>query len=239
MWICKKCGTNNSNNAIYCSNCGTRHQEDNAPSSAAQSKKWITVVEILAIAVLVLAGVWFIYDRTHRDEKETAAAQVTAETATEEATVETAAETAAETAVEMAVETAVEPISAPEPTPWPTEGESTAGTRLIDIEYDGVGKIVSLTEITANNEMIEWTYVYTDGGSFLYRVKNIGGVNSKIVGTPMPGTTTGYSQLESPVENCVGFTIKYNISNVTGGNGLGDREVMIRDAPPPRRSSDR
>ena len=110
----------------------------------------------------------------------------------------------------------------------PTEGMSNAGTRLKDIRYDRGGNILSLSELF-NGSWIHWTYEYDMNGRFLYRYRNIGPVSCTLTSKFMPGTDTTYSELSVPVENCVGFTLRYEVTKVSAGDGLGDRYMYVYD----------
>ena len=107
---------------------------------------------------------------------------------------------------------------------------STRGTRLIDIEYGADGRILTLKE-QRDGKWIDWVYVYSKGGSLLYRKRNIGGVESSLTNNqsnPIPGTKTGYSRLEHKVANCIGFTIHFRVSAIQSGTAKGDRKIWIR-----------
>ena len=122
---------------------------------------------------------------------------------------------------------APEPDPAPEPTPLPTAGVSTDGAKLKNIVYDESGNILSLAEKTGN-KWIKWTYVYDAQGEFRYRKKNIGGVSGKL-GKSVPGTGSASFILSSPVEDCVGFTLGYQVTYMKKGNDCtGKRDVYIR-----------
>lgn len=124
----------------------------------------------------------------------------------------------------------IAPIPSPQETTTPllTEGIGTNGAELTKIIYDSDGHILSLTE-RANGIVTEWKYCYDDTGFFMYRIHNIGGVPSHLSSKVMPGTDLNYSELEKPINNCVGFTIQYEVTTVRKGDGLGDRYLYIYD----------
>ena len=90
------------------------------------------------------------------------------------------------------------------------------------------GRIASLIEQDGSST-IQWEYLYDNTGNFLYRRKDIGAVASHLDAGMMPGTDVNYSLLSSPVENCVGFTIEYEVTKVRKGDGLGNRDLYIYD----------
>ena len=110
----------------------------------------------------------------------------------------------------------------------PTEGISNAGTMLKNIRYDRNGKITSLSELF-NGTWIYWIYEYDEDGYFLYRYRNIGSVNSTLTAEVMPGTDITYNELSAVLKNCVGFTLRYAVTKVSAGDGLGDRYLYISD----------
>ena len=114
------------------------------------------------------------------------------------------------------------------PSTLPIEGMSNAGTMLKNIRYDRNGKILSLSELF-NGEWIYWTYEYDANGYFLYRYRNIGSVDSKLTAEVMPGTDITYSELSTALKNCVGFILRYEVTKVSAGDGLGDRYLYIYD----------
>jgi len=109
-----------------------------------------------------------------------------------------------------------------------TEGMSNAGTMLKNIRYDQNGKITSLSELL-NGTWIHWVYEYDTNGYFLYRYRNIGSVNSTLTSEVMPGTDITYSELSAAIKNCVGLTLRYEVTKVRSGDGIGDRYLYIFD----------
>ena len=97
-----------------------------------------------------------------------------------------------------------------------------------NIVYYPDGRIASLIEQDGSST-IQWEYLYDNTGNFLYRRKDIGAVASHLDAGMMPGTDVNYSLLSSPVENCVGFTIEYEVTKVRKGDGLGNRDLYIYD----------
>lgn len=65
MWICNKCGTNNSDNSNYCSNCGQSYsaqtRQDNNPESKSLSIKTVRNVLILIVSVIVIVVICAIF----------------------------------------------------------------------------------------------------------------------------------------------------------------------------------
>ena len=108
----------------------------------------------------------------------------------------------------------------------PTDGESNTGTMLKNIEYDHQGRIFRLSELIEGT-WIDWYYVYDSDGYYLYRYKNIGSVYSYLTSNVMPGTDITYNELSEAVDNCVGFTLNYEVTKVRSGDGLGDRYLYI------------
>lgn len=117
---------------------------------------------------------------------------------------------------------------APESTQLPSEGVSTAGTWVTAVSYYSDGRIMGLTE-QIGQTLVNWNYEYDYGGRFLYRTYNAGDAPSTLSSGVMPGTDVNYSMLYSPICNCVGFTIEYEVTTVRKGDGLGDRYLYIYD----------
>jgi len=122
----------------------------------------------------------------------------------------------------------------PNPTPEPTlltSGRSTVGTQLFDISYTADGKIVHLVE-QVDSEFIPWDYVYDHGGSFLYRKKNIGDcLELQYESTETYPPSNGKLSIcafSSPVKNCVGFTVLYEVTKLSKGDFGGTRDMCIR-----------
>ena len=109
-----------------------------------------------------------------------------------------------------------------------SETRSGTGSWLSDIRYSSDGTIASLTE-RIGRSVSDWEYRYDARGGFLYRVKNIGSVPSKLAAGYMPGTDVNYSALSSPVYDCVGFTIDYEVTKLRKGDGIGDRWLYTFD----------
>ena len=114
----------------------------------------------------------------------------------------------------------------PQITSPPMQGESTTGTMLRNVQYNDSGKIVSATE-KIENTWVSWKYIYSESGSFLYRIRNIGNVYSTLTSKFMSGKETTYSILDEQIENCVGFTLSYCVSELRKGNYKGEREVYV------------
>ena len=120
-----------------------------------------------------------------------------------------------------------EPTPTPAPTPRPTEGISSVGTWIKDVKYDNEGKITCLSEQTGD-EIAVWEYVYDQNGNFEYRKRNIGAVGAALVNNQyIPGTDSNYNRLDQTVENCIGFTIEYEVTRLRSGNCGGTRKVVI------------
>lgn len=118
------------------------------------------------------------------------------------------------------------PNEPPSVTKRPIAGVSTAGTSLRDVMYDSSGKILYASE-KINNIWVSWEYIYNDSGVFLYRMRNIGSINSTLTGYFVKGKDTTYSVLDDTIHNCVGFTLAYSVSNLRHGNFEGEREVYV------------
>lgn len=120
----------------------------------------------------------------------------------------------------------VTPAPTPPPTSLPTSGTSTSGSILRDVQYSDEGRIVRASE-KMDGKWVEWEYVYSDTGSFKYRKRNIGSVDCTLTDVFMTGKDTSYTKLNEKIENCVGFTLSYSVSNVRHGNYEGEREVYF------------
>ncbi len=155
-------------------------------------------------------------------EKDAADSHAAAETAVETAAAEDASE-------ESYADTEQAILQASAPHVPATSGESTAGTMLRNIEYDSNGRIIRLVEII-DGEWVKWTYLYDNRGAFLYRTRNIGGVDGRYSKKTIPGTGgSKYIELYTPIENCVGFTLSFKVTKVISGDALGDRKMYISD----------
>ena len=122
--------------------------------------------------------------------------------------------------------TAPHPAPDPTPAPLPASGIGWNGNVLSNIRYASDGRILSLTE-RSNGTVYQWHYIYDNAGRFMYRIRNIGSVPSHLTSKSMPGTDVTYSELESLLRNCVGFTIQYEVTELWKGEGLGDRYLYV------------
>lgn len=119
------------------------------------------------------------------------------------------------------------PKSIPAPTPSPTAGISSAGTEVQDLVYTESGKVASLRELL-DGEWVDWVYVYDENDNFRYRYRNIGSVPSELTSRVMPGTDTTYSENAYEVENCIGFTLEFQVYQIIRGDGMGPRTLRLR-----------
>lgn len=123
-------------------------------------------------------------------------------------------------------------ISPPVITPTPSSSdfkpkgifpEPTSGN---NIYFDGNGVVKSRTE-NLNGRWVKWDYYYDSNGAFLYRIGDIGTVESELSSEHMPGTDVSYSELKEPIKNCIGFTLNYQLTDLWAGDGLGSRNVYV------------
>ena len=105
---------------------------------------------------------------------------------------------------------------------------SNVGTSLKDIKYNANGTIKSLSEYL-NGAWVSWRYLYDSRGNFLYRYRNIGKVDSDLSSDVIPGTNYEYYVVPSGVDNCIGFTVRYEVTKAKSGEGFGDRNLYIYD----------
>ena len=57
--ICQNCGAELEADEVFCSNCGTKSEEEVAPVKAKSKKKVLVTIGIIAVAVLLVAAVLF------------------------------------------------------------------------------------------------------------------------------------------------------------------------------------
>ncbi len=139
-------------------------------------------------------------------------------------TSDTAEEPVDETEIILVPPVSPEPVSA-EPAE-PREGISSAETSVRDVICTSSGQVYSLEELI-DGEWVYWVYEYDRDDMFLYRYRNIGTVESKLGPNVIPGTDTTYSDTFVDVNNCVGFTLEYAVTEVYAGDGLGERTLCL------------
>ena len=103
---------------------------------------------------------------------------------------------------------------------WP----AAAILRRVKPAYRGLW----LVSERVNGEWYRWEYVYDNYGNFRYRARSIGAQSTKWSGMFMPGTDITYSVLNTAVDNCIGLSIEYTVTDVKKGNGLGRRDLYIQ-----------
>ena len=108
------------------------------------------------------------------------------------------------------------------------ETRSGTGSWLSDIRYYSDGTIASLTE-RIGRSVSYWEYRYDYRGGFLYRVKNIGSVPSKLAAGYMPGTDVNYSALSSPVSPSSAGALSSAGASSSFGRGCVER-IRVRNS---------
>ena len=127
---------------------------------------------------------------------------------------------------EIIIEPPAFPADEPAAPAMPTEGISSVGTSVRDVIFTPSGQVYSLEELI-DGEWVYWVYEYDGDDMFLYRYRNIGTVESKLGPNVIPGTDTTYSDTFVEVNNCVGFTMEYAVTEVYAGDGLGERTLCL------------
>ena len=122
--------------------------------------------------------------------------------------------------------TPITPAPTRTPIPLPTSGTSASGSILRDVQYNDSGRIVRASE-KLGGKWVEWEYVYSDTGSFKYRKRNIGSMDGTLTEMKLSEKDITCVILNRKIENCVGFTLSYSVSNVNYGAYEGTREVHI------------
>ena len=99
---------------------------------------------------------------------------------------------------------------------------------LTDVERYPDGRIRTGYE-EIDGEWVVWEYVYDSDDVFLYRKRMIEEVgltwNTKFI----PNSQMTYQDMDYTVENCIGFTFVFNITDVPRGTGRGERNLMVID----------
>ncbi len=100
------------------------------------------------------------------------------------------------------------------------------GTDLQNVELYPDGRVKSGYEYIEGKK-VEWIYCYDENDIFMYRMRMIDEIDLSWSGEYMPNSTMNYQILDSALDNCLGFTFVFNITNVPSGTGRGDRTLHI------------